>query len=622
MTRKVKRHIDISAIFAQCAHDSSPSYLLAAVVVVVVPSSPLNLWYCKEMEVGSSTDFALLSDSLLEPSTPQQTESAAESNPTPLRSYFFSDTKQDGNVEAAAQVSLEEQVQEESVETADCETEVQLVALCILGKPVPRTFWFRDWPVAALLGAILGMLTLGFLTAVHGGLHLWFKLPDNGDAPKFWWLAVTTGGGFICSILLLIPQAPSVGTIRTMYHDAIDLKGYPVQALFSVFACFVCLVTGSPLGPEMALGAIASGLASFAATKLCVNRRTEAAWVFSSMAGSLGGLFPSPILGVTLVHELSVAGRPNGMTLDAIVSKENLANEAVVDHDFMEQVTLAGTAAITAHVVLHSLLPKNIPFGNVIEIGNDYHAWYLAAAVPLGIVCGLVASLALILLGIFRTIRVQVCNILEEKVGAPKWIGRVLFPTLAGTLHGLLAISNPYLVGSGVPFVAQLIENRESIKVGSLVLMAFCKIVSMSLCLGFGLVGGPLFPMVFVGLCVGLAFSSIFPVSLAVPCCACATVIFVPIPFTLVLYVAMALSLTVPQITPVFIATFVSYTVVGGLGIVRRLGERRLGVHRPEFDGDDLISFEENARSDQSVLRGVRQAIFGGNSNNANGDED
>jgi H+/Cl- antiporter ClcA len=574
--------------------------------------------YIKEMEVGSSTDFALLSDSLLEPSTPAQSQAdvgkSSDSNPTPLR-YFFSDSKNnnDGN-EPAAQVSLEEEMEHESVETVDREKEVQLVALRVLGKPVPRTFWFRDWPMAALLGALLGILALGFLTAVHGTLNLWFKPPNNGDAPKFWWLAVTTLGGFICSVLLLFPKAPSVGTFRTMYHDAMDLKGYPAQALFSVFACFVCLATGAPLGPEMALGAIASGLASFVAEKLNVNRRTEAAWVFSSMAGSLGGLFPSPILGVTLVHELSVAGRPNGMTLDAIVSKENMESETrVVDHDFMEQVTLAGTAAITAHLVLHSLLPKNIPFGNVIEIGNDYHTWHLAAAIPLGIVCGLVASLALILLGVFRTIRAKVCQVLEEKLGAPKWIGRVLFPTLAGTLHGLLAISNPYLVGSGIPFVAHLIQNRESIKVGSLVLMALCKAVSMSLSLGFGLVGGPLFPMVFVGLCVGLAFSSIFPVSLAVPCCACATVIFVPIPFTLVLYVAMALSLTVPQITPIFIATFVSYTVVGGLGIVRRLGEHRLGVSHPEFDGDDLISFEENARSDQSVLRGIRQAIFGGN---------
>jgi hypothetical protein len=45
---------------------------------------------------------------------------------------------------------------------------------------------------------------------------------------------------------------------------------------------------------------------------------------------------------------------------------------------------------------------------------------------------------------------------------------------------------------------------------------------------------------------------------------------------------------------------------------VRRLGERRLGVYQPEFEGNDLISFEDYTRSDQSVLRGIRQVIFGG----------
>lgn len=391
-----------------------------------------------------------------------------------------------------------------------------------------------------------------------------------------------------------------------------EQQGYPTEALYSILACFVCLATGAPLGPEMAIGAMGSGLASFVAQYLQVSRRTEAGWVFCGMAGSLGGLFPCPILGVTLVHELSVAGRPDGMTLDAVVVREKKHQEQVVeiaDTDFMEQVTLAGTAAISAYLVLHALLPKSIPWGHVIEIGNDYHTWHLAAAIPLGVVSGLMASLALILLGAFRTIRVKVCEALKEKLGAPKWVGRLLFPTLAGTLHGLLSLYNPYLVGSGIPFVADLIQNHESKKVGWLLSMAFCKALTMSLSLGFGLVGGPLFPMVFVGLCIGLVFSSFLPVSLAVPCCMCATVIFVPIPFTLVFYVAMALSLSVQQMTPIFVATFVSYAVSGGLGIVRRLGERRLGVRSL---GDDLMIFEEEeGQSDESVIRQIRNAIFG-----------
>jgi H+/Cl- antiporter ClcA len=212
----------------------------------------------------------------------------------------------------------------------------------------------------------------------------------------------------------------------------------------------------------MAIGAMGSGLASFVANVLKVDRRTHAAWVFSGMAGSLGALFPSPVLGVTLAHELSVVGRPNCLTLDAVVAKETKDTEdtsQIVNHDFMEQVTLGGTAATCAYIVLHAL-PKSWQWNIVTEIGNDYHMWHLAVAVPLGVLCGLVASLALVFLGAFRSIRNKTCEVLEEKVGAPKWVGRLLFPSLAGVLHGLLAVWNPMLVGSGVLFITNLIENH------------------------------------------------------------------------------------------------------------------------------------------------------------------
>jgi hypothetical protein len=166
----------------------------------------------------SSTDFALLSESLMEPSTPSRADPNNDTNPTPLR-YFFSD--HNGGEEDASEDGEEE---EDSVETVDREKHLQLVALRILGKPFQRTFWFRDWPIAALLGALLGIFTLAFLAAVHGALDLWFSIPDNASGPNWMWLAITTGGAFLCGVLLLLPQAPSVGTVRTMYHDAMDLK--------------------------------------------------------------------------------------------------------------------------------------------------------------------------------------------------------------------------------------------------------------------------------------------------------------------------------------------------------------------------------------------------------------
>lgn len=173
------------------------------------------------MEGESSTDLAVLSESLMEPSTPSRADPSNDiTNPTPLR-YFFSDNNTTGEEQAV--VSLEEQEEEEdSVETVDREKEVQLVTLRILGKPFEQTFWFRDWPVAALLGALLGIGTLVFLVTVHGTLDLWFPGPDS--SPKWMWLAITAAGGLLCAIVLLFPQAPTVGTVRTMYHDAIDLK--------------------------------------------------------------------------------------------------------------------------------------------------------------------------------------------------------------------------------------------------------------------------------------------------------------------------------------------------------------------------------------------------------------
>jgi len=166
---------------------------------------------------GSSTDFALLSESLMEPSTPSRADPSNNdtTNPTPLQ-YFFSDNP-NGEEEDASE-------EEGSVETVDREKGIELVALRILGKPFQRTFWFRDWPIAALLGALLGIFTLAFLAAVHRTLDVWFFIPKAASGPNWMWLAITTGGGFICGLLLLIPQSPSVGTVRTMYHDAMDLK--------------------------------------------------------------------------------------------------------------------------------------------------------------------------------------------------------------------------------------------------------------------------------------------------------------------------------------------------------------------------------------------------------------
>lgn len=528
-------------------------------------------------------------------------------------------------------------ITEEDNSQDDQEIENQLVFLRILGRPyaAEAVFWTKAWPLSLIQGALLGLCTAGFITIVHLLLDQWFAAPDLRSHGEMWWLMITSAGGFLSAVTLLFPGAPRRGSIRTSFHDIRDLKGHAFETPYMVASSLIVLATGAPLGPELAIGAMGSGLAAFLASHIKLNRRTEAGLVHTGLVGSLGGLFLSPILGVMLVHELSVAGRPADLLLDTVAGSEiNAPRDFRVhrDHDLMEQVTLGGTAATAAYVVLRLLAPyTSSEWCQVMDLGEDiFELWHLAAAIPIGLVCGIAGMLAVSLIGVFQSVRVATCDALHEQLKFPKWVGIMLFPALGGVIHGLLSIWNPFLVGSGMRFISDLLQQEVTVTDAPwLVATATCKIVSMSICIGFGLVGGPVFPMVFVGLCLGMAMTPMLPISLAVPCCMCATVgSFVPVPFTLVFYIAFSMSLSVNQIGPVFVATFVAFSFVGGLGIIKKLGEQRLSYVAPEVDlrhwqqpqgeyveEDDIFQYdaldEELDENEEELAREVRNAVFG-----------
>ena len=207
----------------------------------------------------------------------------------------------------------------------------------------------------------------------------------------------------------------------------------------------------------------------------------------------------------------------------------------------------------------------------------------------------------------------------------PRWFVLLLFPTLAGLLHGLLSVANPFLAGTGTSFVVRFIQDD----FGKLWLagLALTKVLGMALCLGLGLTGGPLMPLAFSGLCLGIALStSDFPLCLTVPCCICGTIgAFVPMPFSLVLLVSTILNLSNEQMGPPFVSAFVAFTMTGGTGWVRRLGEKRLGVVPLQTNnnntnddnngqhgrGDRHIPAHERNESDYDILESIRSTVFG-----------
>ena len=184
------------------------------------------------------------------------------------------------------------------------------------------------------------------------------------------------------------------------------------------------------------------------------------------------------------------------------------------------------------------------------------------------------------------------------------------------------------LAGSGMQFVSRLVqEDVTASDVPSLLATALGKLVSMSTCIGFGLVGGPIFPMLFVGLCLGMSAVPLLPISLAVPCCMCATVgSVVPIPFTLSIYTTFFMSLSVNQIGPVFVACFVAFSFVGGLGVVKKIWQPRLrdvateGTlrqwgHPRGGEDEDIFQYEadeeETDQDEEERAQEIRNAVFG-----------
>jgi H+/Cl- antiporter ClcA len=89
--------------------------------------------------------------------------------------------------------------------------------------------------------------------------------------------------------------------------------------------------------------------------------------------------------------------------------------------------------------------------------------------------------------------------------------------------------------------------------------------------LSFGFIGGPIFPMLFVGAALGSAINLVvpdIPLGLAVGCMMAAIpAAVVPIPLALALIVIVVVGLSPMNTIPVILASLTSYSIASGLGL-------------------------------------------------------
>ncbi len=184
----------------------------------------------------------------------------------------------------------------------------------------------------------------------------------------------------------------------------------------------------------------------------------------------------------------------------------------------------------------------------------ELRSWHLLAGVRIGL---LGAAVAVVVGGFLQgAIRI---------LAGPLERHRLLVPTLAGGFAGALIFVMPLAGFSGAEESGIVISEREELAPGLLIGAVGAKLLATSVVFGAGFVGGPIFPMLFIGGTAGTVLSQLvpgLPPGVVIP----AMMVAVPapllgLPISAVFLVSFAFGIGAEEAVPAGIATLTSLVV-------------------------------------------------------------
>jgi H+/Cl- antiporter ClcA len=489
----------------------------------------------------------------------------------------------------------------------------------------------QSWLLSLTCGITIAASLVPLLVLMYSLRNDWFQ--DVNDASLFWPVISSVGGfisGFLAEILL-----------DESRNDSIYVLGRQVRycqkklwnQTFIIFSSFVTIATGVPLGPEFIL--LSWGIATvtaissyenFLIPSLISETPTVSRRMIMNLLGSIGGiLFSSPLLAVVLGYEGWVIIASQSKIFDIKIQ----LNPPTYGRSYND-ITSCVTAATSAYMIAQlfsfdSLLaPEWYPNWHFEEL--PWKLWYLAPSIALGILGGVLGFVFVNMLRFFSHLRVTGLNMFQQCTFIPKWFRILFFPTLSGAIHGCLCLWNPAMVGIGFSSLDEIISQKTPFDNHYILILAATKMLNISLCLGFGWIGGPLFPLLNIGGCLGVALSPFIPMALTVPCCMCAIVgsIF-PFPLSLVFFLLRTMNISIPVAGAALIATVVAQAFFEGLHRSTGIGLRLWNDVQVDYIEDDHLEESIDANSDETVFRyddihveedeslvqAVRAAVFG-----------
>jgi len=403
-----------------------------------------------------------------------------------------------------------------------------------IGYARSRDYWTRfAWgSLMGLFGAVVAFI---YIVIVHGIEHvLWHgEMPIAPFSGPFRIVIITTAAGFLVGLVHKMMPTEEVDVFGAIPKGDMALT----HATGAVLASIVSLVGGFALGPEAPTGILAGGVSVWISKKRQLPREVLRTNLFSSVAGAFAGLFTAPFAVILMGLELKHRQSPYYYGTLAIIAVSALFGFTVF--------YTAGGDRFSAVLRLLELPSYQLD------------QWHLPVAVLLGIFAVIFTFLFAFLMKTFHHLM------------APLHDWPILRCTGIGLLIGLLGMAMPLTLFLGSEGLLEVVEARTELGIGFLVLSVLLKIVALTVVLAAGFIGGPIFPLFFVGGTMGVVLWQLFPgipLMMAVGCLMAAVpCAVVPFPATLAVVVLLITGTPVVNAIPVLTAALTAHFIFKGL---------------------------------------------------------
>ncbi|MDX1417080.1 MAG: chloride channel protein [Candidatus Promineifilaceae bacterium] len=407
----------------------------------------------------------------------------------------------------------------------------------------------RSYLQSLVWGLIAGLISaLGafvFLGLMNFGLALVWPNPPGWEPFSGSWtiVVIMTAAGFLVGLIHRFTPAAELDVFEAVDKGRLDPKPVPS----SLLASLISLIGGFSLGPEVPSGMLAAGFGTWLSERRVMDPETTRTNVLASVSAAYSGLFSSPLALIVMLLESSHV--------------QNIA--------YYGPLFISGLAAAIGFSLFFFLGGETFSplLGLVQPPEYDLHVW----DVGMGVVFGILAIPVAVIFGLLYK--------LISTLVAPLNSRPIIRGTLGGLLLGLLGMALPITLFLGTEGLAETTSQAAEIGFGLLILFALAKMLALSGALSFGFIGGPIFPMLFVGATLGSAVNLLFPqipLGLAVGCLMAAVpAAIVPIPVALAIIVIVVVGLSPMNTIPVILASLTSFAVARGLGLFAGSAENK-----------------------------------------------